>query len=63
MTIPFHSTSTNELPISIIEFLPSAALAQFGRINQAMHDRVKGELKKRKKAVVDPLIYYFYFSD
>ena len=63
MTIPFHSTSTNELPVSIIEFLPSAALAQFGRINQAMHRRVDAELKKRKKKAVDPLIYYFYFSD
>jgi hypothetical protein len=62
MVIPFHSNATNELPVSIIEFLPSAALAQFGLINQAMHRCVKEELKKRKKAVVDPLIYYFYFD-
>ena len=63
MTIPFHSTSTNELPVSIIDFLPSAALAQFGRVNKGMYRRVDAELKKRKKAVVDPLIYYFYYSD
>lgn len=63
MTIPFHPTSTNELPVSIIDFLPSAALAQFSRVNKCMHRRVDEELKRRKKAVVDPLIYYFYYSD
>lgn len=63
MTIPFHSNSAHELPVGIIDFLPSAALAQFSRVNQAMHRRVDEELKKRKKAFVDPLIYYFYYSD
>ena len=63
MMIPFHSNSTYDLPVGIIDFLPSAALAQFSRVNQAMHRRVDEELKKRKKAVVDPLIYYFYYSN
>jgi hypothetical protein len=63
MTIPFHSNATHDLPVGIIDFLPSAALAQFSLINQAMHRRVEEELKKRKKAAVDPLIYYFYFND
>jgi hypothetical protein len=61
--IPFHSNSTNELPVGIIQFLPSADLNQFSCVNRAMHDQIEEEMKIRKKELVDHLIYYFYYSN